>query len=90
MTDKPFTHTFHGDPSPVDPQDLAVQMFGTPSPEEVAQEADAFLAMCLAASLSPEQVLQYLDGAPWRTRDTGEDVIPSPDADIELPSGDGG
>ena len=88
MTDKTFTHTFHGDPSPVDPQDLVAQMFGTPSKEEAAQEADAFLSMFIEASLSPQQILQYLDGAPWRARDAGENGFTFPDADDRLSSGD--
>ena len=83
MTDKTFTHTFHGDPSPVDPQDLVAQMFGTASKEEAEQEADAFLAMFIEASLSPQQILQYLGSASWRGGDNGPDALPSPGADDE-------
>jgi len=77
MTDKTFTYTFHGDPSPVDPQDLATQMFGTPSPQEARQEADQLLAMFLQAGLTPDQIVEYLQNAPWRQRATAPQVTDS-------------
>lgn len=60
-----FTHEFRSEGEAPTGQEIAAQLFGTPSEEEAEQEADAFLAMFIEASLSPQQMLQYLDGAPW-------------------------
>lgn len=72
MRGKTFTHTFHGDPAPVDPQAVMAQMFGAPSAADAEREADHLMALLIGGDLSPAQIIDYLECAPWGATDADE------------------